>query len=112
MSVIQLSERKPEWPLMGYAPGSYFCRCHVCGDQFEGDKRAFQCLPCAVAAANDGLVKLKVLDVEVQAAKDFGGGFFADTVNETTRQFYRDEVERRKGAAIHRSLTQARDVRL
>lgn len=33
---------------MGYAPGSYYCRCFNCSEQFQGDKRAQQCEPCAV----------------------------------------------------------------
>jgi hypothetical protein len=39
------------WPLCGYAPGHYFCRCAHCGKQFQGDKRALSCLECAVASA-------------------------------------------------------------
>lgn len=92
------------WPLIGYAPGSYFCKCSVCGEQFEGDKRAFQCLPCAVRAANEGLGKLKELEIEVQAAKDFGGGFYGEAVAEKTRQFYRDDVVRKKGQFLSDSL--------
>jgi hypothetical protein len=33
--------------LHGYAPGTYTCRCLECGSEFEGDKRAVQCLLCA-----------------------------------------------------------------
>jgi len=32
-----------------WAPGDYLCKCQ-CGVTFSGDKRAVQCLPCAVAA--------------------------------------------------------------
>lgn len=53
------------WPLCGYAPGNYFCRCHHCDKQFEGDKRARECLDCAVASANfimnDGRSKVAAL---------------------------------------------------
>lgn len=93
-------ERASEWPLIGYAPGSYLCRCSACGKTFEGDKRAFNCLPCAVAGANDGLTRLREMEVEVLAAKDFGGGFYAEAVTDTTRGFYRDEVRRRQSDAI------------
>lgn len=31
----------------GYAPGDYTCRCHVCGNEFAGDKRAVMCIACA-----------------------------------------------------------------
>jgi hypothetical protein len=94
-----------DWPLLGYAPGSYFCKCHECKEQFDGDKRAIQCLPCAVRAANAGLAKLKELEIEVQAAKDFGGGFYAEIVAEKTRQFYRDDVVKRNSAALLRALS-------
>lgn len=43
-------EELKAWPLMGYAPGDYMCRCCDCGAEFVGDKRAVQCLPCASKA--------------------------------------------------------------
>lgn len=36
------------WPLGGYAPGNYTCTCFDCGKQHIADKRASQCLECAV----------------------------------------------------------------
>lgn len=47
-----------EWePLKehGYAPGGYAGRCSKCGDSFTGDKRAWRCEPCAMAAELDRL---------------------------------------------------------
>ena len=41
-------ERK--YPIGGYAPGFYACTCANCKKKFQGDKRAVQCEPCAVAA--------------------------------------------------------------
>lgn len=38
-----------KYPIGGYAPGNYHCKCCTCGNQFTGDKRAVQCEPCAVA---------------------------------------------------------------
>lgn len=35
-----------------WAPGGYVNKCS-CGRHFEGDKRAHQCLPCAVTAVVD-----------------------------------------------------------
>lgn len=35
------------WPLAGYAPGNYTRKCIDCDKQFDGDKRAIQCLECA-----------------------------------------------------------------
>lgn len=43
-----MEEKK--YPIGGYAPGNYQCRCCDCGEVFIGDKRAVQCEPCAVAA--------------------------------------------------------------
>lgn len=37
-----------KYPIGGYAPGSYHCRCATCGGRFIGDKRAYQCEPCAL----------------------------------------------------------------
>jgi hypothetical protein len=37
-----------KYPIGGYAPGNYQCHCGTCGGGFIGDKRAFQCEPCAV----------------------------------------------------------------
>jgi hypothetical protein len=42
-----MTEQK--YPIGGYAPGSYQCRCITCGGGFVGDKRAVQCEPCAIA---------------------------------------------------------------
>lgn len=39
--------------LHGYAPGNYTCRCLTCSKEFEGDKRAIQCLECAEAEECD-----------------------------------------------------------
>lgn len=48
--------------LGGYAPGNYMCRCAICEGEFTGDKRAFQCWPCAKKASDraalvEGLAK-------------------------------------------------------
>jgi hypothetical protein len=39
-----------KYPIGGYAPGNYHCNCSTCGTKFQGDKRAVQCEPCAIAA--------------------------------------------------------------
>ena len=41
-------ENKSKYPIGGYAPGNYMCNCTTCKTQFQGDKRAVQCEPCAV----------------------------------------------------------------
>lgn len=37
-----------KYPIGGYAPGGYYCTCCRCGKQFQGDKRAVECEPCAL----------------------------------------------------------------
>lgn len=37
-----------KYPIGGYAPGNYQCKCCRCGKQFVGDKRAVECEPCAL----------------------------------------------------------------
>jgi len=39
--------------LYGFATGSYNCTCSDCGNGFLGDKRAFQCLECAIKGAEE-----------------------------------------------------------
>lgn len=39
----------------GWAPGRYFGRCHECGDDFTGDKRAIHCLFCGIKAVTERL---------------------------------------------------------
>jgi hypothetical protein len=39
--------------LFNFATGSYTCRCCICGSNFLGDKRAVQCLACAIKAAEE-----------------------------------------------------------
>jgi len=39
-----------KYPIGGYAPGNYHNRCGTCNRSFFGDKRAFQCEPCALEA--------------------------------------------------------------
>lgn len=40
-----------KYPIGGYAPGNYTCKCCICGNTFRGDKRAVQCEPCAIECA-------------------------------------------------------------
>jgi len=37
-----------KYPIGGYAPGNYLCKCAICGCTFKGDKRSVECEPCAV----------------------------------------------------------------
>lgn len=44
----------------GWAPGSYHCQCHSCGEFFIGDKRAITCADCAY-----GLDTSKIVDATI-----------------------------------------------
>lgn len=39
------------YPIGGFAPGNYMCKCANCGKRFMGDKLAVQCEPCAERAS-------------------------------------------------------------
>lgn len=40
--------KRVNWPVGGYAPGNYYCKCTSCHVEFIGDKRAMTCLACAI----------------------------------------------------------------
>lgn len=69
------------WPLGGYAPGGYFHpHCRNCNKAFNGDKRAVQCLECAIKSlvnTNSELVKAasetRVIPETIVAAAVFHG---------------------------------------
>lgn len=46
------------YPILGYAIGSYMCKCVNCEKTFMGDKYAKQCLPCAVNALNEEFINV------------------------------------------------------
>lgn len=50
---------KHPWPQGGYAPGSYWCKCVSCEQQFTGDKRAYQCPDCVIQALTTELARLR-----------------------------------------------------
>jgi hypothetical protein len=65
------------WPLAGYAPGNYTCKCIDCEERFSGDKRAIRCLECAAVVANQRLQAVQPVPVvtdepEFQTAPDNG----------------------------------------
>lgn len=41
-------EKQNKYPIGGFAPGYYSCKCASCKILFQGDKRAVQCKPCAI----------------------------------------------------------------
>ncbi|MEX6507720.1 hypothetical protein [Jiella sp. M17.18] len=64
----ELRQRGVQFPLGGFSPGLYSVVCRSCARRFEGDKRAMQCLPCALAkaVAADRNVEAARRDGEVQ----------------------------------------------
>jgi len=46
-------EKAKQYPIGGYAPGYYDCTCTTCKTKFTGDKRAFQCEPCAIKTTQE-----------------------------------------------------------
>jgi hypothetical protein len=46
---IIIPQKEPKkYPIGGYAPGYYSCKCVTCKQEFMGDKYAQQCEPCAI----------------------------------------------------------------
>ena len=45
---IIIPKEEAKYPIGGYAPGYYSCKCVTCDNMFTGDKRAAQCEPCAI----------------------------------------------------------------
>lgn len=41
--------------ILGFATGAYNCTCSICKEKFVGDKRAFQCLRCAIESVESKL---------------------------------------------------------
>ena len=50
---IIVPKEEPKYPIGGYAPGNYTCYCSTCKIEFQGDKRACQCEPCAVSMTKE-----------------------------------------------------------
>jgi hypothetical protein len=50
----------PAWPtkrLGGWAGGGYMCLCRVCLKTYVGNKRSWECYPCAKKKADAVLLK-------------------------------------------------------
>lgn len=46
-TMITSNNKSVRYPIGGYAPGNYRCKCVDCSIIFIGDKRAVQCISCA-----------------------------------------------------------------
>ena len=65
------THRKPKWPLAGYAPGNYMGRCVRCEGRFLGmDKRATNCLPCAIDVANECIETQRIAVRDLKAENE------------------------------------------
>ena len=72
ISVVSSKASIPNaWPLFGYAPGSYMGCCRACGQECDNvDKRASQCLECAVREAKAAIEMLSAREVALVAQGD------------------------------------------
>jgi len=55
-----------QYPIGGYAPGHYMCKCVSCKKEFTGDKRATQCEPCAIEMVNINIKTNSIGGVEIE----------------------------------------------
>lgn len=107
------------WPLAGYAPGNYTCKCIDCEERFSGDKRAIRCLECAAVVANQRLQAAQpvpvVTDEMTRQAKkqiilamqlyDFGSVSEDGSFTCSSQQI--ELLENRAEVAAHQALTAA-----
>lgn len=62
-----------KYPIGGFAPGNYMCKCVTCKHEFHGDKKAVQCETCAIE-----MVKTKIEVAEnggIKITQDYLPGF-------------------------------------
>jgi hypothetical protein len=62
----------------GWAPGNYMGKCGKCGREFEGDKRASQCLPCAVSTLDKRATEFFEALRKINRLNDHPGYFNAE----------------------------------
>jgi hypothetical protein len=77
-----------QYPIGGYAPGHYRCKCVTCKETFTGDKRAVQCEPCAVETTKPDWEQLRGADLD----KPFTGWDKAKekTLEEAAKKSFRE----------------------
>ena len=56
------------WPVGGYAPGLYMCKCSTCGKTHHADKRAWQCADCVIQRLRDPAVLAALPEVQALIA--------------------------------------------
>jgi hypothetical protein len=62
-----------KYPIGGFAPGDYMCKCVTCKEQFHGDKRATQCETCAIEMVRTKIVESEEGGFEIE--RDYLQGF-------------------------------------
>lgn len=87
-SLLQKIGRVGRW-----APGRYWCKCIKCDRQFEGDKRAMHCLPCAIKTIQEDLGAYMGMYNRIVKAFDN---------NETAQEFLSGDGDDGFPAAIYR----------
>lgn len=55
--IITMKEESKQYPIGGCAPGFYSYTCVTCKKQFQGDKRAVQCEPCAIEMTKEETIE-------------------------------------------------------
>ena len=53
------------WPVGGYAPGGYMCKCSTCGKTHMAEKRAWQCADCVIQRLHAQLADAKAAQAMV-----------------------------------------------
>jgi hypothetical protein len=70
--LITPKEESKEYPIGGFAPGSYYCTCVNCNTMFQGDKRAVQCDPCTVKmTTSEEDIKEKTLQAMIAIMQEY-----------------------------------------
>lgn len=59
----------------GWASGSYYGKCRLCDHEFTGDKRACECLPCAVTGLQNDVTKMTKALRDINRLNDHPGYF-------------------------------------
>jgi hypothetical protein len=101
-------EESKQYPIGGYAPGYYDCTCTTCKTKFTGDKRAFQCEPCAIKTTQEHPKQVlkqetiedaaerisKINSVYETAQDDFYQGFIAGAKWQQERMYSEEDMRR------------------
>ena len=80
-----------KYPIGGYAPGYYTCKCVNCKESFLGDKRAVQCEPCATKSQEEKMYTkedvLKELNILMKMSSSTVDTFTDDNEELTDKWF-------------------------